>query len=107
MIRRPPRSTLSPSATLFRSFPPMAALLAIFVGTTAIGCLILALSVSATGNTPKDFIKAILQLNIAGLMNMFGEAWKGFYILGVLVQLLASLVVGIRCSGSITAEREN
>src|SRR5262249_21914110 len=96
---------LAPFAAL-RRFPPMAGLLAVVLATVIVSCLILAVSVNHTGNTSKDFIKAVLQLNVAGLMDMFSEAWLGFYLLGIFVHLVASMVVGIRCSGSITAERE-
>jgi ABC-type transport system involved in multi-copper enzyme maturation permease subunit len=89
-----------------RRFPPLYALLSLLLATAAACVAILAWSVYRTGNTPKDFLTAVMQFNIAGVMSMFEEAYKGFYALGMVVQLAASMIVGIRCSGSITAERE-
>ena len=96
---------LAPIQSLKR-VPQWVALGAVTLVTTTVSVLILAWAVRTGGNSLKDVLKAVLQFNVAGLMNMFSPAWLGFYLMGIIVQLLASLIVGIRCSGSITAERE-
>jgi ABC-type transport system involved in multi-copper enzyme maturation permease subunit len=96
---------LAPLPSLKR-VPQWIGLASVTLATTVACCLILAWSVKQSGSTMKDLLKAATQFNVAGLMNLFAPSWLGFYIMGVVVQLLASLVVGIRCSGSITGERE-
>jgi ABC-type transport system involved in multi-copper enzyme maturation permease subunit len=96
---------LAPLPSLKR-LPQWLGLTSVVVGTTAASMVILGWSVWASGNSLKDMMKAIAHFNVVSLMTMFEPAWLGFYIMGMVVQLLASLVVGIRCSGSITGERE-
>ena len=96
---------LAPLHSLKR-VPQWLGLAFVTLATTLASCLILAWAVRQSGSTMKDLVKALQQFNVAGLMDMFSSAWLGFYIMGVVVQLLASLIVGIRCSGSITSERE-
>jgi ABC-type transport system involved in multi-copper enzyme maturation permease subunit len=96
---------LAPFHSLKR-VPQWVGLAAVVVLTTLVSIAILAWSVRAGGNTTKDVVRALAQLNVAGLLSMFSYADIGFYVMGLLVLVLASLIVGIRCSGSITTERE-
>ncbi|HWG47832.1 MAG TPA: ABC transporter permease subunit, partial [Gemmataceae bacterium] len=53
-----------------------------------------------------DLILALARFQPARLTVLLPDAGDGFLVQGLVVMLLASLVVGIRCSGAITGERE-
>jgi ABC-type transport system involved in multi-copper enzyme maturation permease subunit len=53
--------------------------------------------------SPAEVRSAALQLD---LRRLFPGAGDSFLVQGIVVMLLASLVVGIRCSGAVTGERE-
>jgi ABC-type transport system involved in multi-copper enzyme maturation permease subunit len=53
-----------------------------------------------------DLIVALARFQPARLTALLPDAGDGFLAQGLVVMLLASLVVGIRCSGAITGERE-
>jgi ABC-type transport system involved in multi-copper enzyme maturation permease subunit len=72
-----------------RRVPAWAATLLIFALSAALGASIYSAGPSGLGQGADDF-----------------QAAGYFALLGILVMLLASLVVGIRCSGAITGERE-
>ena len=95
---------LSPIQYLRRS-PMWLGVSATFLATVAISSFILWLFV-----TPGVGILQVLGLlrsgNYGGFLNQFGPADEGFQLLGVLVVLLFSLLVGVRCSGAISGERE-
>jgi ABC-type transport system involved in multi-copper enzyme maturation permease subunit len=60
----------------------------------------------AQGATLESQFQKLIRLDIDGVRRNFLMAEDGFQIQGVVVMLLASLVVGIRCSGAISGERE-
>jgi hypothetical protein len=53
-----------------------------------------------------DIGRALLSFDLFGVADLVPGAEEGFLIQVAIVMLLASLVVGIRCSGTITGERE-
>jgi len=53
-----------------------------------------------------DLILALARLQVGRLAVRMPSAGDGFLVQGLVVMLLASLVVGIRCSGAVTGERE-
>jgi ABC-type transport system involved in multi-copper enzyme maturation permease subunit len=53
-----------------------------------------------------DILLALVRFQPARLTALMPGAGNGFLVQGLVVMLLASLVVGIRCSGSVTGERE-
>jgi hypothetical protein len=54
----------------------------------------------------RDLIFAVASFQPARLARVMPSAGDGFLVQGLIVMLLASLIVGIRCSGSVTGERE-
>src|SRR5262249_42804041 len=66
---------------------------------------ILASSMPA-GKTYKDVWAAAVKFDLVKLSSLLPEAEVGFNVQSILVLLLASLIVGIRCSWSVTGERE-
>jgi ABC-type transport system involved in multi-copper enzyme maturation permease subunit len=59
------------------------------------------------GTTFAGFVQAALHFNIHKLQAMTPVgAEEGFLVQGLVVMVLFSMIVGIRCSGSITSERE-
>jgi hypothetical protein len=83
-----------------------------WLGITLVTCLtalssltLLGLSM-APGSTTTDLVRAVLNLNVRKAALLLPDATLGFQLQGVLVMLLFSLVVGIRCSGAVTGERE-
>jgi ABC-type transport system involved in multi-copper enzyme maturation permease subunit len=73
--------------------------------TTLSSLVILWLSLPA-GVAVGDLLHALVGLQPARLITLLPRAGDGFLVQGVVVMLLASLIVGIRCSGAITGERE-
>jgi ABC-type Na+ efflux pump permease subunit len=53
-----------------------------------------------------DVLRATMELNVRKVAAQLPDASQGFFIQGLAAMFLASLVVGIRCSGSIANERE-
>jgi ABC-type Na+ efflux pump permease subunit len=53
-----------------------------------------------------DVLRACMELNVRKAASLLPEANSGFWVQGLVAMFLASLVVGIRCSGSIAVERE-
>jgi ABC-type transport system involved in multi-copper enzyme maturation permease subunit len=96
---------LAPAAAL-RRVPQWLALTAV-AGVSALSSgLILWASLLAEGKTVGDIVGAVLHLNVGKAFTLLPDAGPGFLVQSVAVMLLASLVVGIRCSGAVTGERE-
>src|SRR4051812_44370353 len=53
-----------------------------------------------------DLLRAALRLDVVKLQALLPGASTGFLVQSLVALLLATLVVGVRCSGSITGERE-
>ena len=53
-----------------------------------------------------DVLRATMELNVRKVASLLPDASQGFWLQGLVAMLVASLVVGIRCSGSIATERE-
>jgi ABC-type transport system involved in multi-copper enzyme maturation permease subunit len=95
---------LAPIAAL-RRVPQWLAITLIAAFTTASSLFILWRAM-VPGATIDDVLRALLQLNVRKTTMLLQEASTGFLIQSVVAMLIASLIVGIRCSGSITTERE-
>jgi ABC-type transport system involved in multi-copper enzyme maturation permease subunit len=95
---------LAPNPTL-RSVPQWLAISAVASLTTLSSLLILYFSL-ARGTTFDALATALVQLNLPKLGTLLPDASVGFLIQGLVAILVASLIVGIRCSGSVTGERE-
>ncbi|HTU23098.1 MAG TPA: ABC transporter permease [Gemmataceae bacterium] len=95
---------LAPTPEL-RRIPQWLGVTAIVVLSTLSSSLILLLSLPA-GVSVGDVIVALAQFQPGKLAVVLPSAGNGFLVQGLLVMLLASLVVGIRCSGAVTGERE-
>jgi hypothetical protein len=95
---------LAPNPTL-RRIPQWLGILLVGGLSLISSLLILRLSI-APGKSVNDVLRAILHLDLNRVAALLPHASNGFLIQGVVAMLLASLVVGIRCSGSITGERE-
>ncbi len=77
----------------------------IAAATTCSSLVILAASLPA-GVGPAIALRALLSLRPAAIRAVMPDAAPGFLVQSLLAMLLASLVVGIRCSGAVTGERE-
>lgn len=95
---------LAPTASL-RLVPQWLAITLIVLATAVSSALIL-MSSMPTGKGVGDVFKAAVHLDVVQLTNLWPDASTGFLIQSLVVLLLASLVVGVRCSGAITGERE-
>jgi ABC-type transport system involved in multi-copper enzyme maturation permease subunit len=94
---------LAPAAGL-RRIPYWLAVTILVLVSTASALLILGFTMTA-GTTPADVFAIAWQFDFR-LGDLFPGAARGFLAQGVIVMLLASLVVGVRCSGAVTGERE-
>jgi ABC-type transport system involved in multi-copper enzyme maturation permease subunit len=99
---------LAPLATL-RRVPTWLTVLVIFLATTASSLAIL-ISLSSAPVTFDQLVDLVLRLDVVGLMSRLSPPPRAaealFLWQSILAMLLASLVVGIRCSGAVTGERE-
>lgn len=95
---------LSPTAA-WRRFPQWLGITLVAALTTLSGLFVL-WNYAAKGTTLPGVCRALLSLNVREFQAMVPGAHVGFLVQGVVVMLLFSLLVGIRCSGSITGERE-
>jgi ABC-type transport system involved in multi-copper enzyme maturation permease subunit len=73
--------------------------------TTCSSLVILALSLPP-GVGPDAALRAFLSLSPAAIRAVMPDAALGFLVQSLVAMLLASLVVGVRCSGAVTGERE-
>jgi ABC-type transport system involved in multi-copper enzyme maturation permease subunit len=95
---------LAPNPTLRRV--PQWLAISLVAGLTTLSSLFILWLAIAPGATTHDVLRALLQLNVRKVATLLQEASTGFLIQSIVVLLLASLIVGIRCSGTITTERE-
>ena len=95
---------LAPTPSL-RRVPQWIAVSSVTASTTLSSLLILGLSLPA-GVSLADLLLAVVSFQPARLTALMPAAGLGFLVQGLVVMLLASLVVGIRCSGAVTGERE-
>lgn len=95
---------LSPLRSL-RSIPVWlaAALIALVTTLSSLTILIKSLAPEVTFT---ELGKAMVRLDMVRLASFMPDAEIGFVIQSILALLIASLIVGIRCSGSVTGERE-
>jgi ABC-type transport system involved in multi-copper enzyme maturation permease subunit len=89
----------------FRRIPHWLAIVAVAASATASSLLILHSSL-APGAGVVDVLQALMQLNVRKVAALMPGASGGFVLQGVVVMLLASLIVGVRCAGALTQERE-
>lgn len=90
---------------LLRRVPQWLGVSAVAAVTTCSSLLILALSLPA-GVSLRELIAALVAFQPARLPALMPDAADGFLVQGMTAMLLASLIVGIRCSGAVTGERE-
>ncbi len=90
---------------MFRKIASWQVLALIALASTASSLFLLWRSM-APRSTLSELCRAMLALNTREVAALMPEAHIGFLIQSVVVMLLFSLVVGIRCSGAITGERE-
>jgi ABC-type transport system involved in multi-copper enzyme maturation permease subunit len=89
---------------VFRFVPRWFALPAIAFGTVLLIITLLALN---TGVPFATLAEWLITLNVRNLWQLQpGDVAVAFFFLGGIVLVLASLVVGIRCSGTVSGERE-
>jgi ABC-type transport system involved in multi-copper enzyme maturation permease subunit len=95
---------LAPNPAL-RRVPQWLGITLVALATVVSSLTILAVSLP-TGIRAEDLLRPLLHLNLDRLKLQLPNATLGFQLQGIAVMLLASLVVGIRCSGAVTNERE-
>jgi hypothetical protein len=78
----------------------------LIAGATTLSSLVVLYLALAPGVGATDVLRALLQLDVRTVALLLQDSSTGFLIQSVVVMLVASLVVGIRCSGAITTERE-
>lgn len=91
--------------TSLKTVPRWLALLLIFLAATAASCFVLWLH-RAPGETLGRMIDRALHLEYAQLAGMIVGSGDGFFVQGIAAILLFTMVVGIRCSGAVSGERE-
>lgn len=96
---------LAPLAML-RSVPRWLGITLVGLASAVSSSAILLGSLAPGASLPR-LMGALLQLNLRDVSGMLPDASLGFLGQGVVVTFLASLVVGIRCAGTVTLEREN
>jgi ABC-type transport system involved in multi-copper enzyme maturation permease subunit len=95
---------LAPNPTLRRV--PQWLGIALIAALTVVSSLAILWASLAPGKGVADVLRAIVQVRPDKVRAMLPEAAVGFLVQSVAVMVLASLVVGIRCSGAVTGERE-
>lgn len=95
---------LAPGRAL-RRIPRWLGISGVVLITTASSLGILIGSMPA-GKTLADLAAAMLAAEPVAVQAALPDAAVGFLVQSLLVMLLASLIVGVRCSGAVTAERE-
>ncbi len=91
-----------PSLRRVRTWVGIAAIAA----ATTCSSLCILLVYLPSGVTPAAALRALVSLRPASIRAVMPEAAPGFLVQSLVAMLLASLVVGVRCSGAITGERE-
>jgi ABC-type transport system involved in multi-copper enzyme maturation permease subunit len=95
---------LAPTPEL-RRIPQWLGITLVALATTLSSLLIL-YSAIPQGKSAGDVLRSMLRFDVVKLQALLSGAADSFLAQGLVVLLLASLVVGVRCSGSITGERE-
>jgi ABC-type transport system involved in multi-copper enzyme maturation permease subunit len=101
---------LAPHVVL-RRIPTWIAVLAVFLGTTGFSLFILALFLP-TNLSLEQLLQHLVHLEFSQALAMLKppptvpSPAQGFFWMSVVAMLVASLVVGIRCSGAVSGERE-
>jgi ABC-type transport system involved in multi-copper enzyme maturation permease subunit len=96
---------------ILRRIPTWIAVLTVFVGTTASSLFILAMYLP-TNVRPEQVLQHLVHLEFSQAIALItppptgGSPADAFFLQSLLVMLVASLVVGIRCSGAVSGERE-
>jgi ABC-type Na+ efflux pump permease subunit len=80
--------------------------LVLVAGLTTASSLVILLASLPPGKTPADVARALVSLRPAAVRAVMPDATLGFLVQSLAALLLASLVVGVRCSGAVTGERE-
>jgi ABC-type transport system involved in multi-copper enzyme maturation permease subunit len=88
---------------ILRRLPRWLGLVVIFLGTAAASLLILWVD---GGGNPLQLLPQRLRAGLPGLTVIPGRAEEDFLFLSMAAGLAATLVIGVRCSGAITGERE-
>jgi hypothetical protein len=95
---------IAPNPTL-RRIPQWIGITAAMVAATVSSLAILHGSL-VPGAGVADVLDALLQLNVRRVTQLIPDAAIGFGVQGIVVMILASMIVGVRCAGAITQERE-
>jgi hypothetical protein len=95
---------IAPFAVL-REVPRWFGLVLVAVATVISSLLILWSQLQANLSF-SGFVRELLQLHILEMDSLIAPAGDPFYWQGLAAMILATLLVGVRCSGAITGERE-
>jgi ABC-type transport system involved in multi-copper enzyme maturation permease subunit len=97
---------IAPLATL-RRIPLTAGIVLVFLITVISSLILLWLSMPATATLGQVF-RRLARFDLAGLASTINSATAGtrFLVQAIVAMFVASLVVGIRCSGTVSGERE-
>src|SRR5262249_23608497 len=87
---------------LFKAMPRWFALPAIVLGTFFVVSILLALS---SGVSIGDVMKWLVTIDLTMIETKIKRQESAFFLLGAVVLVLGSLIVGIRCSGTVCGER--
>jgi ABC-type transport system involved in multi-copper enzyme maturation permease subunit len=79
------------------------ALIALLTAAASLGLLWLA---KAPGTSMADVLRATMELNVRRVSTLLPGASQWFWVQGLVAMFFFSLIVGLRCSGSISSERE-
>jgi ABC-type transport system involved in multi-copper enzyme maturation permease subunit len=90
---------------VLRQFPRWLALVATFSASLFASLFILWLNLNP-GISLNTLVQYAVQLDLFNLIRCFSSAAFEFKILGYIVLFVSTLLVGIRCSGSVSGERE-
>lgn len=92
---------------IFRGIPLSVGIAAIFVMTVVSSLTLLYLSMPV-GTTVRQVFGLLGQFDVAGVRKLVNDAIAGprFLVQAIVAMFVASLVVGIRCSGTVSGERE-
>jgi ABC-type transport system involved in multi-copper enzyme maturation permease subunit len=95
---------LAPNPSLRRV--PQWLAIALIASLTTLSSLVILYLALAPGVGTAEVLRGLLQLNVRKVALLLQDSSTGFLIQSVVVMLVASLIVGIRCSGAISTERE-
>ncbi len=93
---------------LLRQMPTWTGILCVFLLTTVACCVILLLRLPVS-SSPQQVGQMLLAGDWAGLKHVHSgllDCGQAFYTQGWVVMLLTGLIIGVRCSGAVTGERE-